>query len=441
MNLPSKKVKSRSVAKAKARGHEIAPAEAEEARHLAEYDPDFDLPLTEFPEPSGGQKFVAAMVQMVLAALVVLFGLWLYNLIVDSAPSAERKGRDRVARLVEVVPATLAKTGPVIEAWGEVRPAQTLVVRPEISGTVTWVHPEITPGGHLNQGDVVARLDDKDLKLAVLQAEAEIADIEARIQIEQGQAALGERDLSRLSRNISEAQRNLVLRKPQMAQLEAELASAQATLEQAQNALARTEVRVPFDAVVTSEQVAPGAMINQGAEVATLVAADRFHVALAVSAASLDWVDVSGSQTVMLTQRGVWPEGTTRQGKVVRLNSAVSGTGRMAELIVEVPDPLGFGAQEGQPKLLLGSFVQAEIEGKTITGAMALDRAYLRDGDTVWVMSPEDKLEIREVEISWRGPDYVLVTAGLAEGERIVATALASFAPGMALRTEQGGGA
>ena len=441
MNLPSKKVRSRSVGKAKPQGRQIVPNAPDEARELAEYDPALDIPLSAFPEASTGQKILAGIVQFVLVLAIVLGGWKIYGGIVDSAPSAERKGRERVARLVEVVSAAPARRGPVIQAWGDVRAAQTLVVRPEISGTLEWVHPEVTPGGHLRQGELVALLDDRDLKLAVLQAEAEIADIEARILIEQGQAALGERDLSRLTRNLSEAQRNLILRKPQMAQLEAELAAARAVKEQADNALARTEVRTPFDAVVESEQIAPGAMLAQGAEAAVLVASAQFHVSLAVPAGALDWIDVAGGQAVTLTQRGVWPEGASRQGTVVRLNSAVSGSGRMAELIVSVPDPLGLEPGSGaQPKLLLGSFVQASIEGPPIDGAIALDRAHLRDGDTVWVMSAEDKLEIRQVGIAWRGPDQVLVTSGLGAGDRIVTTFLASFAPGMALRTGSGEG-
>ena len=437
MNLPSKKVKSRSVAKKPAREHELARVDPDDAVELTEYDPAFDVPLTEFPEPSTGQKVVAGVAQFALAAAIVFGGFVLLGVISNSGSDAERKGGARVARLVEVIAAQPATQGPVIEAWGEVVAAESLVVRPELSGTVEWVHPEVTAGGRLSAGDVVARLDDRDLELALLQAEAEIADIEARIQIEEGQAALGERELTRLSRNITEAQRNLVLRKPQMAQLKAELAAAEAVRDQAVNALERTEVRAPFDAIVISETVAPGAMVSQGAEVAALVAADRFHVALAVPAASVDWIELEGGGPVLLSQPGIWPEGAVREAQVVRLNSAVTGPGRMAELIVAVPDPLA-EADPGLPRLLLGSFVQARILGRPVEGGVALQRAHLHDDDTVWIMDEGDKLEVRSVEIAWRGIDTVLVTDGIAPGERIVATRLARYAPGMALRTREG---
>ena len=383
-------------------------------------------------------RIVAGTIQLIVAAALLAIGYVLYTWIVDTAPKAQRKPPERVARLVEAVPVGLAKTGPVIEAWGTVAAAQTLVVRPEISGTIAWVDPEVTPGGRLRAGQLVARFDEDDLKLNLAQAETAIAQIDARIEIEKGQAAIGERELSRLSRNLTDEQKALVLRKPQMAQLQAERSAAIAQRDQAQNALDRAQVRTPFDALVLREQVAPGAMLAQGAEVATLVASDRFHIALAVPASALSWIKFDGSQVVRLTQPGIWPAGVERMGRIVRLNTALTETGRMAEVIVEVADPL---AQEtmnaGKPVLLIGAFLRGEILAQRIADAVQVDRAHVRDGNTVWVMNAEDKLEIRKIEILWRGADHVLVGEGLAPGERVVATALATAAPGMALRTRQ----
>ena len=414
MNLPSKTLKSQN---------ELRPLEEREASPA-----QFDLTApTPAPAP-WWQKALALVIQLALVGALLFGASKAWTWIIDSAPSAERKPKVRVARLVEVTPAVLAKTGPVVQAWGEVRAAQTLIVRPEFSGTLTWVHPDVAVGGRLPANEVVARFDDRELKLAVTQAEAGIAEIQARILIEQGQAEIGKRELTRLSRNLTQAQRDLVLRKPQMAQLEAELANAVATRDQAQLVLERATVRTPFDAIVTAETVAPGAMLAQGAEAATLVAADRFNVVLAVPATSLTWISLDGSQSVLLTQPGAWPDGTKRVGKIKRLASALSETGRMAELIVEVEDPLA------PPALLLGSFVQGTITGAPLPGIVEIARAHLRDDDTVWVMTAEDKLEIRKVSVIWRGASNVLIADGLTPGDRIVTTALSSFAAGMNLR-------
>ena len=87
------------------------------------------------------------------------------------------------------------------------------------------------------------------------------------------------------------------------------------------------------------------------------------------------------------------------------------------------------------------AFLRGEIEGRAIDGAVALPRAYLRDGDRVWVMNDENRLEIRAVEVAWRGPEDVLVSDGLAAGDRVVKTHLTTVAEGMALRTGDRSGA
>lgn len=395
-------------------------------------------------KPPGGRRESPGIGRMVLAALLQLglvlaiaFGGYVgYQRILESAPVAQRKERERVARLVDVETVRAATQGPVIEAWGEVQAARTLIVRAELTATVTWIDPEITEGGRLTKGQLAARLDDRDFKLAVGQAEADIAEIKARIMIERGQGDIGKRDLSRRGSNITAAQRALILREPQMNQLEAELAAAEAALEQARNALAKTEVRAPFDAVVISQSVAPGSMLPQGTEAAQLVASDRFNVTIAVPSGALDWIDLDAAQLVRITQRGIWSGGQERFGTLVRLSSTLTETGRMAELIAEVQDPLALKPENaGKPPLLLGSFVNVQLMGRAIEGAVSLNRAYLRDNDTVWVMTPDDKLEVREVDVAWRGAETVLVRNGLSDGERIVTTTLNAISPGMAVRT------
>lgn len=378
----------------------------------------------------------AGIVQFSLVLAVALAGYMTAQWLLDTAPKAERKSRERVARLVDVTAVTTETQGPIIEAWGEVQPARILVVRPEITGTVTWVHPDVVMGGRLNEGEVVARFDNRDLSLAVSRAEAEIAGIEARILIEKGQGAVGRRELSRLSRNLTDEQKDLVLRKPQMAQLEAELASARSNLEQARIALSKTEVRVPFDGVIISESVAPGAVISQGSEAATFVASDVFEVLLAVPVAALEWIDPNSGQFLTIYQENVRQSNSERMGQLVRLSSELSDTGRMVELVAEVPDPLGMSyVNAGKPPLLLGSFVKVAIEGRKIDGAVSLDRALLRDNDTVWVMGADDTLEVRPVDVAWRGADTVLIESGLESGDRVITTPLSTVAPGMALRT------
>jgi hypothetical protein len=107
----------------------------------------------------------------------------------------------------------------------------------------------------------------------------------------------------------------------------------------------------------------------------------------------------------------------------------------MVELLVEVADPLALSTQsEGQPKLLLGSYVRVDIAGATLPRAARIERDMIRDGDRVWIMDGQGNLDIRPVEIAFRARDHVLVIGGISAGEKLVTSSLPSPVQGMALR-------
>lgn len=374
------------------------------------------------------------MAPLAILAVALPFAWNLYN----SGPVAERKSRERVPRLVEVLPVSPTTQGPIIEAWGEVVPARRLMLRAEVSGTVVSLHPNFTPGGEIAAGETLLQLSDAGLRSSLAEAEADIAEIRARIAIEDGQAVRAARDAQRSGLNLTDVQRSLVLREPQMAQLVAELAAAEAVRDRAALDLAKTTIKAPFDVLVVTEEVAIGASITSSTDLAELVATDRFSVVLAVPSSALSWIDVTGGKAVALSQPGAWPDGITRQGEITRRGAQLSETGRMVEVIVEVADPLDhLAANTGEPKLLLGSFLKAEIEGTALPGAVALDRAYLRNDTLVWVMRDDGTMEMREVDIAWRGADKVLISGGLYAGDKVVTTNLAVAAPGMKLRVAE----
>ena len=111
----------------------------------------------------------------------------------------------------------------------------------------------------------------------------------------------------------------------------------------------------------------------------------------------------------------------------------------MIKVIVEVEDP--FSLRRGnadEPALLVGSLVDVEIFGETLEDAVAVDRTYVHDGDTVWLMDDDDKLVIGTIEPAYKGDVQVVVTEGLADGDRLVTSHLAAPVEGMPLRLRGG---
>ncbi|MEM8990356.1 MAG: efflux RND transporter periplasmic adaptor subunit [Pseudomonadota bacterium] len=381
------------------------------------------------------RRVLSVVLKTLLPLLILAAAAHVYQHLMATEPHAARKPETRIASLVEVVSVVPRAAGPVIEAWGEVVPARSLVLSPEVSGRVVWLNPNLRAGGRIAAGEEMLRLDNRQRTADLRMAEAEVARIDALILTEKGQAARALRDLERVPLTLTEEQRALVLREPQMAELVAQRDAALASRDQAAVALSEVVLRAPFDAVVTEADVAMGSMLAPTSAAATLVTADRAEVTLAVPVTALGWIDLAEGGEITLSQPGIWPQGAERRAQITRFGASLTEAGRMAEVIAVVQDPLALQSDNaGEPVVLIGSFLRAEIQGRAIEGAVAIDRAHLRDDDRVWVMGRDDRLEIRPVEVAWRGVDQVLIARGLVPGERVVATPLATVADGMALR-------
>lgn len=388
-------------------------------------------------------RLLVLAAKTLLPILVLGAGAATVTWMMQTASQAERTERTRQARLVEVVTAQAGSQRIDVQAQGTVRPARETVVRPQVTGELIEVNDSLEPGERLARDELMVRIEPRDFELAVQMAQSDLDEAKAELLVEQGNQAVAEREYELLDQDLSEQERALVLRQPQLATARARVSRAEAALGDAELDLERTRITAPFDALVVEESVDIGTRLTSTqSEIATLIGTDRFWVELSVPQSDLAWIelptgDAPGARTV-LRQPRAWGEDVTRQGRVLRLLSDVSERGRMARLLVAVDDPLALEPDNhGKPRLIVGQYLQAEIKGKTITDAIALDRELLRQGDRVWVMNDDNRLEIRPVEIAHRGRSQVIITAGLGEGERVVATDIAAAAEGMALRLEE----
>jgi hypothetical protein len=107
----------------------------------------------------------------------------------------------------------------------------------------------------------------------------------------------------------------------------------------------------------------------------------------------------------------------------------------MARLLVAVDDPFCLKPQNRDlPQLLMGSYVSAEIEGRTLKSVYPIKRSSLRDNDTLWIMNNSGQLEIRHVKIAFSGVDSVYIDEGITEEEKLIVTDIAAPVEGMPLR-------
>ena len=96
---------------------------------------------------------------------------------------------------------------------------------------------------------------------------------------------------------------------------------------------------------------------------------------------------------------------------------------RVLYVVARVEDPYALAHPERHP-LRIGTFVNANIQGRAIENLVVLPRHILRSGNQLWVIDSDNKLRNRNVETLRAGNDLVYVTAGLKPGELVSLTAL-----------------
>lgn len=388
-------------------------------------------------------NLLTRLAHWVAPVVILLLGVGIAVAMVKTKPKATRTPPKREARRVETLPVVVTTAVTRVHAMGSVIPSTEVALQPRVSGEVVHMAEELVPGGQIVQGQTLLRIDPTDYALASRRARSDVASVESDVMVEMGRQAVAEQEFDMLGMDMTDEERDRVLRKPQLDKLRAGLATAEAQLEQAELNLARTDVRAPFNAVVRDRYVNLGAQVSSGTRLATVVGTDSFWVEVTVPVRELHWIQIPRLQgepgaRVQIHNDSSWLPGTVRTGQVVRLLSELEPQGLMARLLIEVEDPLSLDADPRiQPPMLLGEYVRVEIEGRTLTDVVVLDRTLVRGSNSVWLMTEASALEIREVGIAYESRDAVYVDRGLIEGEQIVATNLSSPVNGLPLRTAE----
>jgi len=417
----------------------------------------------------GAGRWLLGVLFKVVLPVVVLVGAALgAKKLIDTAPKSPRRPTARQAKLVEVVTTEPQTRRVVVEAMGAVRPAQEVALKAQVSGRVEWVADNLEPGGRFEAGEVLLEIERRDFELAVsegqsavlmaqasvVEAGRQLTDARSNLKLEMGSQSVAQREYELLGDEVDGEQADLVLRRPQLAaaqakvrgaeagvaSAEAALAAARSRLENSQLDLERTRVKAPFALVVEEKLVDVGDTVNTSTVLARLVGTEAFWVELLLPEGELRWVDAgdgsgAGGSEVRLYNEGAWSGGAYRMGRVIRLLPTVDALGRQARVLVSVPNPLGLAQGEGASMpLLVGSYIKAEIMGEELSGVYVVGRELVRGNEQVWVMTDENRLEVRRVGIVYRGEQCVLVNEGLSTGERLVTTDLSAGVDGMALR-------
>lgn len=417
------------------------------------------------------------VLRIILPLGLVVAAVGIGAVLLETPPEVPKSSPVHVAAVVGVADLTSRSQQVSVEAFGTVVAAGEVGIKPEVSGRVVKLHPQLLPGGLIQEGETLFEIEAADYEIAVAQAKADLE--VAKLQVDQLRASVqalrsrtrqSEAELQysrwnadRLVRlaeldnaaetEAREANTTLAVQTAALAALEAEIEQevkavdsataqthvAESRLAAAELALSRTKVDAPFDAIVLDESVELGQLVSPQDTVARLAATDEFWVEASVPIARLGDIRLAGddgsvASTVTITV-ATGDMSIVRKGVALRALGNLDPQGRMARVLVSIHDPLALQTDKagGHESILLGSYVRLAIDAGTIHGVYAIPRRALRENSRVWVRDGKGKLQIRDVEIIWRRHEDVLVRDGFEPQDQLVVTHLASVIPGMPL--------
>ncbi|SDO48605.1 efflux RND transporter periplasmic adaptor subunit [Desulforhopalus singaporensis] len=392
------------------------------------------------PANPQGKKKLSTAAQAV-AVFLIIGGALLVGRHYTASPPKVATGN--VVKRVQAVTAEAVEVASghfTIEAMGTIIAAQKIDLLSKVAGDIVRVSDEFTTGGSFHRGDMVIDLDQEDFNLTLRQLQSEVIKAQSDYQLELGNQRISRKEYEILGEQVSPEEQELMLRRPQLAIAEANLMAARAKLDQAQLNLVRTRITAPFNCVVLSKNVDVGSRISQATALAQLAGTDVFHLELTIPTGQLERValpdrndGVGSSIRVFIQQKN--EAGKWRTGRIIGLAPGLEPKGRMAVVIGEVADPLSLLPEnKDKTRLLLNSYVRAEIDGKEFSGLPQISRAYLRDNNTVWLLTGDGKLEIREVKTAGLNRDKIIVSKGLSGGELLITSDINRPIDGMALK-------
>ncbi|MEN9216705.1 MAG: efflux RND transporter periplasmic adaptor subunit [Gloeomargarita sp. HHBFW_bins_162] len=365
------------------------------------------------------------------------------------------------------VPVTTRDLTVRIPASGRVEPDQRVNLSPKVSGQLVALYVE--QGDRVRQGQVIARMDDRELQTRRQQALANLRQAEARLlELERGnrpeeiaqvraqvQAARSRYELARQRRQrnqelltqgaiaqdtldaaiteeataeatLKEAQRRLDLlqagsRAEVIAQARAQVQAAQAQLKTIDVQLADTVIRAPFAGVITQKYASVGAFVTPSSFTsATSSATSSSIVALAselqviARVAETDISQIRSGQRVDINA-DAYP-GETFQGQVhlIAPEAVVEQNVTFFEVRIKL--------LTGQTRLRAGMNVDVVFIGERLPQALTVPTAAVvteRGQTGVLVPNAEGKPQFQPVVLGVTLNEYTQVVQGLTPGERV----------------------
>lgn len=305
---------------------------------------------------------------------------------------------------VEVVKVEPMDVDVTVAAVGSLKANQSVVLSSKLSGRVKEL--SFDEGKKVDAGQVLAALEDDDLRARRDQTHASLQEAEAR---ERNARRQHERNRQLMQKGVA-SQQQFDDSQAEFERATAALEVTRANLAFAAAQLADTVIRAPFEGVLGQRRVDVGAYLRDGAAIGSIVDLDPVEIVFSVPERHLSEIHVG--QPVSTTV--VSHSDRAFAGTVSFIDPEIDPTNRTITVKAVIPNP-EFILRGGQ-----FATVQLQVARHPHMPVIP-EEAAVPDGDRMLVFVIQDGMASpRPIKTGVRLPGRVEVVEGLAAGEQIV---------------------
>jgi len=374
------------------------------------------------------------LLKILLPVLALVASGFIAKSILDNRPEPRKRPQFPKMQAVDAITLSKSDYPVVIGTRGTVKPTHSATLVAEVTGTVVELSENLVLGGSFSKGDVLFRIDERDYKIALTQANANLAQARAALQEEtaRGQLAKAEWDSLRPGKQAPE----FTLRIPQMAAARANRDAAKAQVDRAKLDLERTQFLAPFDGKVSEISVDQGQFVSRSARLGQIYSIESVDVRLPLTSRQLTFLDIPSSGSIPRSQlpdielnATVAGVKQSWSGKVIRAEGVDAGTQQL-NVIARIDSPF----TPGKVPLRIDQYVEASIAGKILEGVFVLPRSALREDREVLLVNKDNQLVRQEVVVAWADEQTATISDGLEDGSILVTTPLSTVTNGTPVR-------
>jgi membrane fusion protein (multidrug efflux system) len=294
-------------------------------------------------------------------------------------------------------------SGPVIT--GSVQPERRADLRAEVSAVVLQVYKE--NGERVRKGDLLVRLDDTSIRDSLSSAQeagraAAQAFDQAQRQYTRVKTLQAEGMSSQQALDDAEVRRNSA---------QSDRVAADSRTVAARQQLTRTEVRAPFDGVVSERKASVGDTAAIGKELVKVIDPASMRFEGLISADRLG--DVHAGQAVLFRINGFDKGDFT--GKVRHVDASADAVTRQVAVIVDFAP--------GTAPQIAGLYAEGQVAAGASQALLLPEACVVKEGDKAYVWRvAAGKLEKTAITLGERDArrGEVVILGGVAAGDRVL---------------------